>query len=119
MNNKLKSKKITLDDLAGMVKQGFDNVDERFDKIDGRLDKIDGRLDKVEGRLDKVDGKLDKIEKDLFVVQCDVKELKIGQANHTKEIKELKDVVHGVFRIEMIEIKKRLSKVEDKLGISN
>jgi len=33
-------RKTTLDDLAGMVKRGFDGVDKRFDRVDQRLDKI-------------------------------------------------------------------------------
>ncbi len=34
-------KKITLDDLAEMVKDGFDSVDERFDEVQKRFDRIE------------------------------------------------------------------------------
>ena len=39
---------VTLDDLAGMVKRGFDAVDQRFDSVDKRFDKVDERLDRIE-----------------------------------------------------------------------
>jgi hypothetical protein len=34
-------KNVTIDDLAVMVKKGFDTVDKRFDGIDDRLDRIE------------------------------------------------------------------------------
>lgn len=36
------------EDLAGAVKSGFDQVDERFEKVDERFDKIEYRLDRIE-----------------------------------------------------------------------
>lgn len=37
-------KNIAIDDLAGMVRKGFDGVDLRFDKMDERFDKIEKLL---------------------------------------------------------------------------
>lgn len=34
-------KHVTIDDLAGMVKRGFDAVDLRFDKVDERFNRIE------------------------------------------------------------------------------
>lgn len=34
-------KQVTIEDLAGMVKHGFDAVDLRFDKMDTRFDRIE------------------------------------------------------------------------------
>lgn len=34
-------KNITIDDLAGMVKKGFDGVDQRFNKVDNSLERIE------------------------------------------------------------------------------
>ncbi len=45
----------SIDDLARMVKDGFDGVDKRLSDHDKRLDKIDGRLDKMDGRLDRIE----------------------------------------------------------------
>ena len=43
MNKRIK-KNITLDNLAGMVKHGFDGVDKRLDGVDKRFDKIENTL---------------------------------------------------------------------------
>lgn len=73
-------KKITLENLAAMVQEGFaffatkfDAIDRRFedlenkmnkkfDEIDKRFDSIDDRLDIIDMRLDKIEGRLDNIE---------------------------------------------------------
>ena len=34
-------KQITIDDLAGMVKHGFDGADKRFDAVDECLERIE------------------------------------------------------------------------------
>jgi archaellum component FlaC len=34
-------KSVTIEDLAVMVKKGFDSVDKRFDGVDDRLDRIE------------------------------------------------------------------------------
>jgi predicted nucleic acid-binding Zn-ribbon protein len=53
---------ITLDDLALMMKQGFDKVDERFEKIDERFEKIDECFEKNDGRFDRIENRLDRME---------------------------------------------------------
>jgi len=44
----MKKKQITNEDLARMVKAGFDSSDKRFDGVDKRLDKVESRLEKIE-----------------------------------------------------------------------
>jgi len=48
-------KKMTIDDLAGMVKRGFDDaarsVNKCFDDVHKRCDGIDKRLDRIENIL--------------------------------------------------------------------
>ncbi len=60
--NKRKTKKISLEDLAGMVKIGFDAVDKKFDKVDMRFDKLENRFDKLENRFDKLENRFDVLE---------------------------------------------------------
>jgi tetrahydromethanopterin S-methyltransferase subunit G len=59
-------KKITIEDLARMVQEGFADfklyVDKRFNAIESRLDAIEDRLDKVEERLDDMEVRLSRIE---------------------------------------------------------
>ena len=65
----MKNKSITIDDLAMMVKKGFDETAKR-EAVDLRFDKIDERLEKIE-KLILADHKR-RIEK----LEIEVKELK-------------------------------------------
>lgn len=49
MENKIEE--TTIDDLAIMIKKGFDHVNERFDKINERFDKIEGKVDNLDATL--------------------------------------------------------------------
>ena len=53
---------ITIDDLAVMVKKGFDEMDRRFAESDKRFDRIESRMDKFEVRFDIIETKLDVLE---------------------------------------------------------
>lgn len=48
-------KKTTIDDLAGMVKRGFDDtyayMDKRFEAVDKRFDAMDKRFDRIENLI--------------------------------------------------------------------
>ena len=50
-------KKITIDDLAVMVKNGFDKTStkEQVEKLEYRTNKVEVRLEKVEKKLDKIE----------------------------------------------------------------
>ena len=80
-------KPTTNEDLARMIKKGFDHNDKRFEKMDEKMDK---RFDKVESRLDN---------------------LEQGQ----EEIKLRLDNV--AYRFEVEDLKKRVKKIEFKLGL--
>lgn len=55
----MKRSAVTNEDLAHMIKAGFDHVDERFERIENRLDRIERviladherRLARLEGAL--------------------------------------------------------------------
>jgi len=85
---------VTLDDLAGMVKHGFDEVDKRFGDVDKRFDDVDKRFDRVEKTL---------------------KEFKSENSLEHEEIKLKLDQV--AYRFEVQELDRRLKRVEAKLGI--
>jgi len=59
----MKKKNITIDDLARVVKKGFDGVDQRFNKVDNSLERVEKLLIAEHRR---------RIEK----LEIDVKELK-------------------------------------------
>ena len=45
---------ITIDELGGMVKRGFDSMDKQFGEVNGRLDKIENLILKRHDR--EIDG---------------------------------------------------------------
>jgi predicted nucleic acid-binding Zn-ribbon protein len=55
----LKGKKITLEDLAIMIAEGFEEFNTRLTSLEQRMDRVEARLDKVEMRLDRVENLLD------------------------------------------------------------
>ena len=95
-------RKITLDDLARMVKVGFDetakkvDMDKRFEQVDKRFERLDARMDRFEARLAHIDARIAVIERDIAEIR-----------------KEL------VPRMEIEDIMARLSLVERKLGIKS
>lgn len=96
-------KKMELEDLALMVKHGFDGVDKRFDGVEGRLDKVENRLDRVENRLDDVDKRLDHVDARLGNIERDVSYLR----------------QHFVFREEFEDLMARVKYLERKQGVNS
>lgn len=60
MENKIEE--TTIDDLALMIKKGFDCVDDRFKKVDERFNKMDERFDKMDERFNKMESKVDNLD---------------------------------------------------------
>lgn len=56
---------ITIEDLAVMIKDGFDGVDKRFEQVDKRFEQVDKRFDAMDKRFDAMDKRFDKVEGDL------------------------------------------------------
>ena len=64
----MENKETTIEDLAGMIKNGFDGVDERFDEIEQKLDKHavmlishDELLKDHTERLQRIESKLENV----------------------------------------------------------
>lgn len=98
-----KNKQTTIDDLALMVKKGFDGVNgeanKRFNQVDERFEKIDRKLNKIDERFDGMDERLVSLEK--------------GQ----EEIKMKLDNV--VYRTEFIELQRRIEVLEKTVGVKS
>ena len=88
----MRKKQITNEDLAIMIGKGFNSNDKRFDKVDGRLDRVEGRLDKVDNRLEKIE-----------------------QANEDIKLR----LGNTAFQFDVDNLKKRVRKLEFKLGIKS
>lgn len=73
----MENKNITINDLAIMVKKGFDgvdvqfiavhqkfdNIDKKFELVDRRFEHIDKRFEHIDDRFDAVEERLERIEK--------------------------------------------------------
>ena len=73
------NKKITINDLAGMIKKGFDENTEQHQQIFNRLDKTDIRLDNLEQGQEEIKLKLDQVAYRFEVQELD-RRLKIVEA---------------------------------------
>ena len=56
-----KKKIIQLDDLAVMVKDGFDQVDKRFDQVDKRFNHLEKVVDTLEKGQEEIKLRLDNV----------------------------------------------------------
>lgn len=58
---------ITLDDLAGMMKDGFDDLSGRMnameERLGGRMDSVEGKINSMEGHMNSMEGRIESIEK--------------------------------------------------------
>lgn len=55
----MKNEKITLENLAEMMKVSFDSIDGRFNSVDQKLDSVDQRLGSLEQGQENILLKLD------------------------------------------------------------
>ncbi len=127
MRGKIKKKKeFTLGDLAVMVKGGFNDMEIRFDSVEGRLEKVENRMEKVENRMEKVENRMEKVENRLEKAEGSLDnlwqhtvKLSSGVNNLETGQEELKEIVTGVYRVEIRELKNRVEILEKKVGIAN
>jgi len=87
--------KITIEELAVMIKRGFDETAKKID-VDKRFESMDKRFDGVDRRLDHIDARLNTIEHDIQEIRVDM-----------------------VHRHEFEDALARIKYVERKLGIEN
>jgi archaellum component FlaC len=85
-----KIKKTTLNDLARMVKVGFDETGKRLDGVEKGLDGVEKRLGGVEGEIES---------------------LKEGQERIELRLSNV------AYRFELIELQGRVKILEEKLGV--
>lgn len=85
-----------IENLAGMIKRGFDETatKEDFKRLDLRMDKFDGRMDRFENSLAHIDAQITAIDQDIVEMRKDL-----------------------IPRMEIEDILARLLLVERKLGI--
>ncbi|UZE92964.1 MAG: hypothetical protein IB617_02285 [Candidatus Nealsonbacteria bacterium] len=58
---KKNTKNTTINQLARMIKRGFDGVDKNFNKADKRFDKIETKITNLENGQEEIKLKLDRV----------------------------------------------------------
>ncbi|MCX6724161.1 MAG: hypothetical protein NT155_03275 [Candidatus Staskawiczbacteria bacterium] len=58
------NKKITIEELAKMIKAGFDGVDKKLEQVatKDQFDNLERRMIVVEGKLTSIDERLERVE---------------------------------------------------------
>ncbi len=85
--DKMPKKKITIEDIAGMIKRGFDetakknDVEKRFTEVEKRLDTIENRVHNIEEGQEEI-----KIKLDNFPYRFELRELEKRVSSLEKKI---------------------------------
>lgn len=109
-----KETKKEFENLAQIVKKGFDDVDQRFEQVDQRFEQVDQRFEQVDQRFDKIEDKIDN----------DINATKLELVDHMEEkaadikgslVVSIRKQDRKVNRlIEMLSKKKHLTSAEEK-----
>lgn len=97
---KTKEKVDSIERLAVLVKEGFDNVDKRFDVIDRRFEAVDRRFDGIEDQLRDIRSELTDVRRRLEHLEA----LGAVHSGYAKEID------HALTRIAILE--RKIAKME-------
>ena len=91
----MKEKNITINELAGMVKTGFDEMGKQFGKVDKRFEQVDKRFDRIDNRLTTLETGQEEIKLRLTNVAYRFEIVELGNQvkTLTKELKILKQLV--------------------------
>ena len=114
-----------LESIEGLVRTGFQQVNQRLDQVDQRFEQVDQRFDQVDRRLDQVDQRFGQSDLRQSVLAFDVGELKrqISEqgaalelridrlANHVDGFMKL----HETLDIEFKVLKEQMNRVEARL----
>ena len=101
---------MNIEDLAVMIKHGFDGVDKRFDEVDKRFEGVDKRFDAVDKRFDRVDKRIDNVEREISTLHADIQDIKgtLGPLARVVTAQE-----HEFHTLRM-----RVTRIETKIGIA-
>jgi len=100
MNREAVASVDTIEKLAVLMMEGFEEVYVRFDGVYARLDAIEVRLDRIEARLDEHDARFDRIEQELIDIHRRLDALEEQGARQAGYAKEIDHVLDRVRRIE-------------------
>ena len=99
--------KVTIEDLARMVKGGFDEVGSKFDEVNGKFDEIHGTMDSGFAQVDK---RFEQVALELGHVNARLSTIEHDVAQIGKEM---------ISRIEFEDLMSRVKYLELKLGVES
>ncbi|OGG44562.1 hypothetical protein A2673_03440 [Candidatus Kaiserbacteria bacterium RIFCSPHIGHO2_01_FULL_50_13] len=85
MKKKKKQKVDTIEKLAILMVEGFEQVDKRFEQVDKRFEQVDKRFDRVETRLEGVELQLKDVKGELSYFRHEVAEIR-QRIEHLEEL---------------------------------
>ena len=65
----MKKSKATIDDLARMVKRGFDGVDKRFDTLEGDMRHVKGEITHMKGEIAHLNASVSTVQRDVAEIR--------------------------------------------------
>ena len=80
-------------ELAQVISERFDKVDQRFDRMDQRFGKIDQRFDRMDQRFGKIDQRFDRMDQRFGKID---QRLDLSNSFVGVELGEIKQKLHGV-----------------------
>ena len=115
---KTTKKDITLNDLAIMVKLGFDGVDKRFDGVDKRFDKIEKQVGDNKVQLESISEKFSSLDRRMMYIEDRLTEI---VKENKKEFNKVKKILSElkkqkeVSEKQLLILEKRIEKLELKV----
>lgn len=103
--------KMTLDNLAVMIKREFDRINKKLNDHDKQFTKIDQRFDKIDQRFTKIDSKLDSMQTDILSFKLELLDINLKLDRLEKRTFEDDDA----FASDIIDLRKRVKVMERKI----
>lgn len=136
--NKVIGRKVTIDELALMIRNLNNSIPLKIDKsiedfavavgkgfagVDARFDRVDEIMDKMDERLNRMEMKLDSLERRIFAIEDLLTEHRNILNEHGKDIKEIKEELKNIKKTgdnnlsRIIELDSRVSGLEARVAL--
>jgi len=106
--------KVTIEDLARMVKGGFDEVGAKFDEVNDKFDEVNDKMDEgfaqVDKRFEQVDKRFEQVATELGHINARLSTVEHDVAQIGKEM---------ISRMEFEDLMSRVKYIELKLGVES
>ena len=109
--------KITLEKLAQMVGNGFNDMVERFKRVDGKFAQIDNKFERIDDKFAQVNNQLKEVDKRFSEMDTDIRYIKAELLEVKSDVIQIKENTTPL--VEFEDLSDRVRYVERKLGIKS